>query len=101
MNSVLILLSFQLAHHQTIRIQTLSSLQLADFKTDAQISSSRVNGGSGGRGGGDLEYRELVEWEADDDDPASNGKGDSLQLGGAQGWSPEDMFRQVSTRFCQ
>ena len=81
-------------------IQTLSSFQLSDFKTDAQISSSRVNGGSGGRGG-DLEYRELVEWEADDDDPASNGKDDRLQLGGAQGWSPEDMFRQVSTRFCQ
>ena len=84
-------------------IQTLSSFQLADFKTDAQISSSsRVNGGSGGRGGGDLEYRELVEWEADDDDPASNG--DRLQLGGqgAQGWSPEDMFAQVRTsRFCQ
>ena len=45
----------------------------------------------------------MVEWEADDDDPASNGKDDRLQLGGqgAQGWSPEDMFRQVSTRFCQ
>ena len=62
-----------------------------------------MNGGSGGRGG-DLEYRELVEWEADDDDPASNGKDDRLQLGGqgAQGWSTEDMFAQVRTsRFCQ